>query len=105
MGQATDLLPLSSWIMALVIGIVAAPGAFLAKRLTRGLSLRAHDRVLDGVVVLGGAFLIVQGFANGSARAGNRRFISPTISCLAVRRYETCGGNRPSSRRAPAPPG
>jgi len=61
--EVSDLLPLSSWIMALVIGIVAAPGAFLAKRLTQGLSLHAHDRILDGVVILGGVFLIVQGRA------------------------------------------
>jgi len=62
--QAADLLPLSSWIMALLIGVAATPGAFLAKRLTEGLSLRGHDRILDGVVVLGGVFLIAKGFAN-----------------------------------------
>ena len=53
-------LPLPAWIMAGVIGLAAIPGAFLARRLTRGLSLAAHAWILDGVVLLGGALIIVQ---------------------------------------------
>lgn len=58
--QAAGSLPASSWIMAIVIGLFATPGAFLAKRLTKRLSNRAHVAVLDGVVILGGLLLVVQ---------------------------------------------
>lgn len=51
----------SSIVMALLIGACAVPGAFLARRLTVGLSLAAHARILDGVVVLGGVLVIWQG--------------------------------------------
>jgi uncharacterized membrane protein YfcA len=54
-------LPLSSWIMAGLIGLCAIPGAFLARRLTAGLSLAAHAWILDAVVLFGGALLVVQG--------------------------------------------
>jgi len=53
-------LPLPAWIMAGVIGLAAIPGAFLARRLTRGLSLAAHAWILDGIVLLGGALILLQ---------------------------------------------
>lgn len=59
--QAAGALPASSWIMALLIGAVSTPGAFLAKRLVRGLSVRAHSGILDAVVVAGGLVLVAQG--------------------------------------------
>jgi uncharacterized membrane protein YfcA len=58
--QTAGAMPLSSWVMAIVIGVVAAPGAFVAKRLTRNLSHGQHIALLDGVVVLGGVLLIGQ---------------------------------------------
>lgn len=58
--QASGALPLSSWLMALLIGVSATPGAFVARRLTLRLSGRAHVAILDGVVVLGGAILIAE---------------------------------------------
>lgn len=58
--QSAGALPLSSWIMAAVIGVAAMPGAFLARRLAHRLSLKAHTDILDAVVILGGAILIVQ---------------------------------------------
>lgn len=58
--QNAGALPASSWAMALLIGIVAMPGAFIARRLTQGLSVRAHAWILDGVVVIGGLVLIGQ---------------------------------------------
>ena len=61
--QTAGALPLSSWIMALVIGTAAMPGAFIARRLTDQLSLKAHTAILDAVVVLGGVILIVEGFS------------------------------------------
>lgn len=61
--QSAGALPLSSWIMAAVIGVAALPGAFIAKRLAHRLSLKAHTSILDAVVILGGAILIAQGFS------------------------------------------
>ena len=46
--------------MAVLIGVCAVPGAFIAKRLTRSLSLAQHTSLLDGVVVVGGVLLILQ---------------------------------------------
>lgn len=37
------------------------PRSFLAKRMTRGLSHSAHAFILDGVVIFGGALLVLQG--------------------------------------------
>ncbi len=59
--QAAGSLPASSWILALLIGTVAMPGAFLAKRIAYRMTVRVHTAVLDGIVLLGGAILIVQG--------------------------------------------
>jgi uncharacterized membrane protein YfcA len=59
--QAAGALPLSSWLLALLIGVSTMPGAFIAKRLTRGLSLRAHAYILDAAVVVGGTLLLWQG--------------------------------------------
>lgn len=59
--QSAGALPLSAWIMAALIGFSALPGPFLAKRMTRGLSHSAHAFILDGVVIFGGALLVLQG--------------------------------------------
>ncbi len=45
--------------VAVLIGLAAFPGAFLAKRLVDRLSLRAHAAILDGVVLAGGAAMIL----------------------------------------------
>ncbi len=45
--------------VALLIGCAAFPGAFIAKRLVERLPLHVHTAILDGVVVLGGALMIV----------------------------------------------
>ena len=44
---------------ALLIGIVALPGAFLARAMVVRMSLRFHTAILDVVVLLGGAVMIV----------------------------------------------
>jgi uncharacterized membrane protein YfcA len=44
--------------LALLIGVVAFPGAFLAKALVARLPVRVHTAMLDAVVVLGGVFMI-----------------------------------------------
>jgi uncharacterized membrane protein YfcA len=45
---------------ALLIGVVAFPGAFLAKALVARLPVRVHTAMLDAVVVFGGVFMIAE---------------------------------------------
>ena len=49
--------------IALLIGAVAFPGAFLAKRLIERLPLHVHTAILDAVVTGGGAAMMVHAFA------------------------------------------
>jgi len=46
--------------IALVIGVIAFPGAFLAKALVDRLPIHMHTALLDAVVLLGGAFVILR---------------------------------------------
>ena len=50
--------------VAVLIGIAAFPGAFLAKALLNRMPLSVHTAILDAVVLLGGALMIA-----GAARA------------------------------------
>lgn len=59
--QSAGALTPPLWIVALVIGASATPGAFVAKRLVQALSPRIHTGILDAVVILGGLALVVQG--------------------------------------------
>jgi uncharacterized membrane protein YfcA len=43
---------------ALLIGIVALPGAFLARAFVERMPLHVHTAILDAVVLLGGVFLV-----------------------------------------------
>jgi len=43
---------------ALLIGLVALPGAFLAKTFVERMPVHAHTAILDAVVLLGGVFLV-----------------------------------------------
>jgi uncharacterized membrane protein YfcA len=47
---------------ALLIGIVAMPGAFLAKAFVERMPVHVHTAILDAVVLFGGAVLIYNGF-------------------------------------------
>jgi uncharacterized protein len=58
--QTAGALPWSSWVMALLIGVTAIPGAFIARALTGHLSLSTHTRILDAVVIIGGLLMIAQ---------------------------------------------
>jgi uncharacterized membrane protein YfcA len=49
--------------IALLIGAIAFPGAFLAKVLIGRLSVHVHSAILDAVVIGGGAAMIVNAFA------------------------------------------
>lgn len=59
--QAFGALPASSWVMALIVGLSATPGAFIAKRLTETLPIHIHNGILDAAIICGGVILIVQG--------------------------------------------
>jgi uncharacterized membrane protein YfcA len=43
---------------ALLIGVVALPGAFLAKAFVERMPVHVHTAILDAVVLLGGVFLV-----------------------------------------------
>lgn len=46
----------------LLIGLVALPGAFLAKAFVERMPVHVHTGILDGIVVLGGAVMIFNAF-------------------------------------------
>ncbi|WP_230531457.1 sulfite exporter TauE/SafE family protein [Microvirga roseola] len=58
--QIFGALPVSSWIMALIVGLSATPGAFIAKRLTETLPVHIHNAILDAAIICGGVLLIAQ---------------------------------------------
>ena len=45
--------------VALLIGVVALPGAFLARALVERLPIHIHTAMLDAVVMIGGAVMIL----------------------------------------------
>ncbi|HLF23625.1 MAG TPA: hypothetical protein VI565_06850, partial [Burkholderiales bacterium] len=47
---------------ALLIGIVALPGAFLARAFVERMPVHVHTAILDVVVLLGGAMMIFAAF-------------------------------------------
>jgi len=47
---------------ALLTGLVALPGAFLAKAFVERMPVHVHSAILDAVVVIGGAFLVIGAF-------------------------------------------
>ncbi|BAT58909.1 sulfite exporter TauE/SafE [Variibacter gotjawalensis] len=48
---------------ALMIGVVVVPGAFIAKALVERMPVRVHTAILDGVIIIGGVFLMWNAFA------------------------------------------
>jgi len=48
--------------VALLIGIVAFPGAFLAKALVERLPVHVHTAILDAVVITGGLLMVLGAF-------------------------------------------
>jgi hypothetical protein len=44
---------------ALLIGLVALPGAFLARAFVTRLPLKVHTAILDAVVLLGGGAMVI----------------------------------------------
>jgi uncharacterized membrane protein YfcA len=48
--------------VALLIGVVAFPGAFLAKALVERLPVHVHTAILDAVVIVGGLLMVLGAF-------------------------------------------
>jgi len=48
--------------LGLLIGLVALPGAFLAKALVERLPVHVHTGILDGIVLVGGAMMVFGAF-------------------------------------------
>jgi uncharacterized membrane protein YfcA len=48
---------------ALLIGLIALPGAFLARILVQRMPIHVHTAILDAVVLIGGATLVIGAFA------------------------------------------
>jgi uncharacterized membrane protein YfcA len=47
---------------ALLIGLMAFPGAYLARAFVERMPVHVHTAILDAVVVIGGAFLVIGAF-------------------------------------------
>ena len=52
------VLPSKLWVVALLIGLMAMPGAMLARWLADRFSARLHDTLIEGAIAVGGAMLI-----------------------------------------------
>ena len=77
---------------ALLIGIVALPGAFLAKAFVERMPVHVHTAILDAVVLLGGVFLVYGGalvVINDLIRA-----FSPDDTATSPRAASTTGSTR-----------
>ena len=61
--QSAGVLTPASWLIALLVGAVSLPAAFLARWVVPQLPGQAHIYILDGVVVIGAVFLLVRGLA------------------------------------------
>jgi uncharacterized membrane protein YfcA len=48
--------------LALLIGFIAFPGAFLARIFVERMPVHVHTAILDGIVLLGGAMMILAAF-------------------------------------------
>jgi uncharacterized membrane protein YfcA len=60
--SATGVLTTSVVVIALLIGVVAFPCTFLAKRIVERLPVHVHTAMLDAVVIVGGTMMILGAF-------------------------------------------
>lgn len=58
---SNGLLPLSSILLAVLIGMMGMPGSLIARWLSSHLSLKQHTAILDGVVILAGLAMVRRG--------------------------------------------
>ena len=59
--QAAGSLSPANWAMALLIGVVTTPGAFIARWLVRRFSATLHTQILEAAILIGGSVLVVKG--------------------------------------------
>ena len=59
---AAGVLTAQTVALALLIGVIAFPGAFLARLLVAHMPVHVHTAILDGIVLLGGVMMIVAAF-------------------------------------------
>lgn len=59
---AAGVLTAQTIALALLIGVIAFPGAFLARLLVAHMPVHVHTAILDGIVLLGGVMMIVAAF-------------------------------------------
>ena len=59
--QALGELPLGSWLLALVIGLIAIPGVMTARWLSDRMSLSVQGVILEASILAGGAALALRG--------------------------------------------
>ena len=50
--------------VALLMGAMAIPGAFLARMLVERMPLNVHSAILDAVVLIGGAVMVIGAFTH-----------------------------------------
>lgn len=62
---SNGLLPVSSILLAVLIGLMGTPGSLIAKWLSQRISLRQHTAILDGVVILAGLAMVRRGMLGG----------------------------------------
>ena len=58
---AAGALPLKLWVVALLIGAMATPGALAAKWIARNMSVHIHDVLIEATIVVGGVVLLSRG--------------------------------------------
>lgn len=59
---AAGVLTAQTIALALLIGVIAFPGAFLARLLVAHMPVHVHSAILDGIVLLGGVMMIAAAF-------------------------------------------
>ena len=59
---AAGVLTAQTIALALLIGVIALPGAFLARLFVAYMPVHVHTAILDGIVLLGGVMMIVAAF-------------------------------------------
>lgn len=55
---AAGALPAKLWLVALLIGAMATPGTYVAKRLAQRFSARLQDTIIEGAIIVGGLLLL-----------------------------------------------
>jgi hypothetical protein len=60
---AAGALSLPLIVFAVLVGLATFPGGFVARWLASRLSVRVHDAILDGAVIVGALGLLWRGLA------------------------------------------